>query len=136
MNLNKYEALNEHRKMWAWILEEVKRSFENRDYDIRIHKLKRMYLEQTYPYDKVSNSCFMCDYAKNNSNEDLKCNKCLLVWGKQKELVCPCLHDRLSPYYNLMTVDTRKLGTDPYLRYQVLKWIEEMINLPVREAME
>lgn len=133
MNLNKYEAVNEHRKMWAWILEEVKRSFENRDYDIRICKLKQMYLEQTYPYDKVYNDCFICDYAQNNSNKNLRCNKCLLVWGKQTELVCPCAHDRTSPYRNLMIVDTRKLGIDPYLRYQVLKWIEEMINLPVRE---
>ena len=72
MNLNKYEAINEHRKMWAWILEEVKRRFYNKNYNFDIKKLKHTYLNNTYPYDVVCNSCFMCDYVYNNYGEKRK----------------------------------------------------------------
>lgn len=72
MNLNKYEAINEHIKMWAWILEEVKRRFYNKNYNFDIKKLKHTYLNNTYPYDGVCNSRFMCDYVYNNYGEKRK----------------------------------------------------------------
>lgn len=131
MNLNKYEAINEHRKMWAWILEEVKIRFENKNYDISINKLKHIYLDKTYPYDGVINSCFLCDYVYNNYGEK-KCDKCLLNWNESYSRDT-CLINQNSPYRNLLLVYREELRSNPYLRYKVLKWIEEMINLPVRE---
>lgn len=131
MNLNKYEALNEHRKMWAWILEEVKRRFDNKNYNFDIKKLKHTYLDNTYPYDGVANSCFMCDYVYNKYGEK-RCDKCLLPWSESYSKYT-CLSNPDSPYYNLVLVDSNEVRTNPYLRYKVLKWIEEMINLPLRE---
>ena len=132
MNLNKYEAINEHRKMWAWILEKVKRRFHYRDYDFNINQLKKIYMEQTYPNDEVRNKCFMCDYVY-NKYDALRCDKCLLHWNGSSSSPDTCLNNSKSPYYNLLLVYKEELRTSPYLRYQVLKWIKEMINLPVRE---
>lgn len=64
------------------------------------------------------------------------CNKCLVHWNGSSPLADTCLNNSKSPYYNLLLVDRDTLRSNPYTRYKVLQWIEEMINLPLREDTE
>lgn len=87
MILTKQQAIEEHRKMWTWIIERL----ENGDiYTNDISKLKNIYID-TYTKNKELNRllwmntcCYCCVYAEqiNPNYFESKCKMCPLCWGK------------------------------------------------------
>lgn len=74
MNLNRDQAIAEHRKMWRWIAEEIeKRKVVLSIYDLKIYFVGKHYAES------VRNHCFLCEYTY------AKCEKCPLDWGIVEE---------------------------------------------------
>lgn len=95
MELTKKQAIEEHRKMWTWIAERIKK------YSVR--ELKSfpdwtnviIFLKQSYTLNmKISilNNCFCCEYTRMKMGEDFYCypcgETCPLVWGGNNSIGC------------------------------------------------
>lgn len=94
MELTKKQAIEEHRKMWNWIAEQIKIkplkklfSLPNYDWVALISDLKYHYLYyvKKQVFDGLDNNCFCCEYARNKSNyayynTDI-CRHCPIVWS-------------------------------------------------------
>ena len=80
--LTKEEAIAQHRKMWEWIANMVRKT---KSFHLITH-YKRTYLETYYPgYDILCN-CFLCEYDKQVRGQgESKCKNCPVVWGSKDE---------------------------------------------------
>ena len=69
MELTREQAIKEHRKMWHWLAEHPE-------------KCKKDYFEVYHEkFDYMSNSCFLCEYSRQNSG--YYCHEdCLCDWGE------------------------------------------------------
>lgn len=80
--LTKKKTVEEHRKMWNWIGNEIMRSHMTKNID----ELKKMYLTI---YDKplISFNCYCCEYTL-----DVDTNSCIdscpLIWPGDKMSCC------------------------------------------------
>ena len=94
MELTKKQAIEEHRKMWNWIAEQIKIkplkklfSLPNYDWIVLISDLKCYYLYDVKKqvFDDLDNNCFCCEYARNKRDytyydTDI-CRHCPIVWS-------------------------------------------------------
>lgn len=75
MNLTKEQAIEEHRKMWNWIADQLENG-RRRD----VGYLKEEYVKENFPVTEISDNCFCCEYAKYD------CSKCPVLWGCEDEV--------------------------------------------------
>lgn len=131
MNLTKKQAIEEHRKMWNWIAEQIKK------YSVR--KLKSfpdwasiiVLLKQRYTSNmKISiyNDCFCCEYTSVKMDEDFysySCGEtCPLVWGGNNFI--GCMRAEYGTFESLKDISTE----NKEIAYQLAL---KIANLPEKE---
>lgn len=67
-------VIEQHRKMWKWIANEVVKTKELSITDLKLRYIKK----QTK--DEVKNNCFLCNYASRKSDFKTMCTMCPVVW--------------------------------------------------------
>ena len=68
MKLTRDEAINEFRRMWAWIALET--------YGCKQKAEKRDYME-LFGFEDISNNCFLCEYDwQTREGGDVECKHC------------------------------------------------------------
>lgn len=72
MHLSKEMALILHRMMWS---DMQKKLGNNPSSDAR-NKFKTDWIQRMFPYEYISNHCFLCEYAGTDG-----CSKCPIDWG-------------------------------------------------------
>lgn len=80
MELPKEKAIEEHRKMWNWIADELEKP-ETRQSKENVHDLKVRYCNANDL--NLRNDCWCCEYDKQFS--DYTCVHCPLLWGTECE---------------------------------------------------
>ena len=89
MQLTKEQAIEEHRKMWDWIADQISKSNER----VNIYNLKEEYCDMHGL--NINNDCFLCEYTSQFS--DLQCiYVCPLIW--EADHLCGCMGNRNSKY--------------------------------------
>ena len=97
--LTREEAINEHRKMWNWIVDKLQskdcKNYLNA-YDIKAEYLKERYGDSKY---NLYHACFLCDYVSDIPGilPVERCLYCPLDWG-ENIYDCGIFPDGL--YYN------------------------------------
>lgn len=87
MELSREQAINEHRKMWSWIAENVEKLKPK-----CIEEIKCEYLQiHDLDFKDVYHLCFLCEYARHEmkkyiSVSDLKviCEFCPIEWDSDR----------------------------------------------------
>mgnify|MGYP003310922171 CR=1 FL=1 len=83
MELTREQAINEFRRMWAWIALET--------YGCRMKMHKEDYME-TFSYENITCRCFLCEYVKQQQKAvyGLECKYCPISFrnGYDKEVHC------------------------------------------------
>lgn len=80
--MKKSEAIENHRKMWNWIAEQIK---EGKCRPGRQIYLKELYIIEYFSGCTFRHNCFLCDYSHNQSGI---CEPCPLYWGSSKMFAC------------------------------------------------
>lgn len=73
MRLTKEKAIEEHRKMWNWIADQLENGVVE-----EVYQLKRRYCKEN-GFD-LMNDCFCCEYNHHFHN----CAHCPLIWGSEE----------------------------------------------------
>lgn len=114
MKLTFKEAVEQHRKMWNWIadnVEEIKPDYAN--------EIKEKYLKEFFPNELIFCDCFCCKYDMYFENN---CKYCPIVWKLNS-----CAN---SGYGNFVSA---VLGGDCA---RAAKIAREIANLPARQKIE
>lgn len=129
MELTKKQAIEEHRKMWNWIAEQIKIkplkklfSLPNYNWLSLISDLKYYYLYEVKKqvFDDLDNNCFCCEYARN-------CRHCPIVWsGTNKK----CF-EKFGEYLELISLN----GYSDENKEKAYKLALKIANLPEREGV-
>lgn len=80
MELTKQQTIEEHRKMWNWIAEQLEKGIKKSVYDLKVEYCERNQLSLLY-------HCFCCDYALTTSDYvycDM-CKNCPVIWGTESD---------------------------------------------------
>ena len=98
MKLNREQAINEFRRMWAWIALET--------YGCKQKISKEDYLE-TFGYVNIACDCFLCEYAlthMKNENEN-QCKYCPIAFTNEygREVECMKGGTAFESWYNSIT---------------------------------
>lgn len=84
MELTKKKAIEEHRKMWNWIADELEKP-ETRNKKETVHDLKVRYRNANYL--DLFEDCWCCEYDTQNIDkqmyEHMRCKNCPLTWGTE-----------------------------------------------------
>lgn len=78
MELTKEKAIEEHRKMWNWIADELEKP-ETRNQKETVHDLKVRYRNANDL--NLRNDCWCCEY--DDQFADDPCMNCPLLWGTE-----------------------------------------------------
>jgi len=115
------KAIENHKKMWAYIKEQEEAYGYVANIDMR-HALKAEYIDLNKIDDKLYNNCFLCDYAKKMQKKDgcteRMCKYCPCLWGS--EPICKsfyCEH-----------------GMSGYVDWTTSR-AEDIINLPIKPEL-
>ena len=132
-NLTKEQAIEWHKKMWNFILENENKKSEELRLNIKYRReLKEKFLKENgFCIDDVKNECFLCQYAyqqlKNkrnfdNSKEINYCKYCPVNW-------CHECKNKNCEYSNIFQCECN-------MSINSINWSnsnpEEIINLPER----
>lgn len=140
MELTKKQAIEEHRKMWNWIAEQIKIqplkklfSLLNYNWIVLISDLKCCYLYDVKKqvFDGLDNNCFCCEYARNESDyvyydTDI-CRHCPIVWSGSDKTCCGVFGE----YRELILLN----GYSDENRRKAYKLALKIANLPEREGV-
>lgn len=74
MYLTKEKALEEHRKMWKAMKEELG---DCPDWGAR-YDFKDDWCKRNFKYEDIEANCFLCEYARNSG---IDCSKCPIDWS-------------------------------------------------------
>ena len=80
--MTRSEAIENHRKMWKWIAEQIK---EGRCGPGEHIYLKELYIIEHFSGCTFRHNCFLCDYSHNQSDI---CEPCPLNWGSSNKFAC------------------------------------------------
>lgn len=85
MELTREQAINEFRRMWAWIAVET--------YGCRMKMHKEDYME-TFGYGGIACECFLCEYGVNRQKDDESiCEYCPITFLDDHGRECECSVD-------------------------------------------
>ena len=133
MNLTKKQAIEEHRKMWTWIAEQIKNDdgkYSEKLYNHVVYRMKREYVELYFPGEAVRAYCFCCEYTFNMHPNTL-CAHCPIVWGDEDTNVeTDCINTQSSPYRSL------KCLIYPFDKRLAYNKALKIANLPERSEAE
>lgn len=113
IRLTKQQAIEGHRKMWNWIVDEIERKKCLSD----IFLLKQNYCCKNN--FTLENYCFCCEYTKHS----IKCTRCPLDWIETSD----CYVDTNSLYHKVLTSRSWKEQAD---------LARQIANLPERKDIE
>lgn len=132
-NLTKEQAIEWHKKMWNFILENENKKSEDLRLNIKYRReLKETFLKENgFCIDDIKNECFLCQYSYqqlrnerdiNNSKEMNFCKYCPLDW-------CHECKKKYCEYSNIFQCECN-------MSINSIHWSnsnpEEIINLPER----
>lgn len=80
MELTKKKAIEEHRKMWNWIADELLKP-ETQRKNLSVYDLKGIYCNEQDVI--INNNCWCCEYDEQFENI---CKHCPLIWGTESEI--------------------------------------------------
>ena len=127
MKLSRRKALQEHKKMWNWIADEIEKT------GLPVGKYEYLCKSGNEYYQRLRSDCFLCEYTR--SNNDGSCKHCPVIWyeddDKFKSLVfVPCI-DPKSPYYKFLMHDIKGIKYEEWLKRRV-EYARLVANLPER----
>lgn len=79
MRLTKQQAVEEHRKMWNWIADQLETGQNIKD----VASLKEKYCMSNDFH--ITHNCFCCEYNK-RFNSIYDCDYCPLIWGTESKV--------------------------------------------------
>jgi len=82
--LTKEETIIEHRKMWLWIANEIKKN----NYQKQVKKINYLIHGlgmDLYGSEIIINACFLCNYV-DCKKKYIFCSECPLDWGNNKKV--------------------------------------------------
>ena len=125
MKFSRRKALQEHRKMWNWIADEIERT------GLPVGKYE--YLKDSPYRTNLTADCFLCEYTRDTYGG--KCNNCPVIWYKNDDkfkasVYTPCIEPK-SPYYKFLMNDIRGVTYEEWVTSRV-KYAREVANLPER----
>lgn len=86
MKLTKQKAIEEHRKMWNWIADELLNP-ETQKQNCNVHTLKQKYCKENDL--ELFEACWCCEYdtqfINERNSERMRCKNCPLTWGTECE---------------------------------------------------
>lgn len=132
-NLTKEQAIEWHKKMWNFILENENKEGENLKINIKTRReLKETFLKENgFCIDDIKNECFICQYSYqqlrnerdiNNSKEMNFCKYCPLDW----------CHECKKKYCEYSNIFQCECSMDIHSIHWSNSNPEEIINLPER----
>ena len=93
--MTKQEAIEGHRKMWSWIVEQIAKQ----GFVVNISELKEKWCEKNGYV--LENGCFACEYVHENRNDFRGCaNWCPLMWGKSANDGCMIIDNHYDGLYH------------------------------------
>lgn len=81
MELTKEKAIEEHRKMWNWIANELLKP-ETQTHNLSVYDLKTKYCNKHGV--NILHNCWCCEYDYQFADDT--CMNCPLIWGTESEL--------------------------------------------------
>jgi hypothetical protein len=126
MTLTKQEAIENHRKMWNWIADELEKGNGPKYYNVINIKTEYFIKHNIKPENTPKSYCYCCEYAK-SIKPSLDCGDCPLKWPNTDD--SNCLQQFLA---DGLYIKIRRLFIKKGYK-KAAKLARKIANLPERE---
>lgn len=127
--MTREQAIEEHRKMWRWIVEQYRKGRNEFITDLKVE-----YITKIFGEEDICNDCFCCEYAKNQADiyECEMCECCPIEWKSHVKLF-PCIgryaENDFRGLYEYVSLLSMRISNN---RNRIICLAEEIANLPER----